>query len=219
MNVSSLERRQSAMIRLSTGIAGARDEIEICQSVVDGLRDDALGYNFVGVFLLDEETGERVLRASVGWDGGPRGYRLHPGEGLSERPLLDGTMHYTADVRGDTRFVPGPVRGSELDLPLVVDGTVEGVLVVESAEAGAFDDEDFDILTAAAQQTGLAIGRARLLAAERRRANEQKALLDTLADVTTELDLSRLLQSMLERSVRWWRAPRPARSTTRISTS
>jgi len=194
--------RQSALLRMSTNIAAARNEEEVYTAVVEGLHDDAIGYAFVSLLMVERETGDRVLRASGGWDGGPRGYRLHPGEGLSERPLLDGTMHYTADVREDARFVPGPVRGSELDLPLVVDGTVEGVLVVESAEAGAFDDEDFDILTAAAQQTGLAIGRARLLAAERRRANEQKALLDTLADVTTELDLSRLLQSMLERSVR-----------------
>ncbi|MDX1674617.1 MAG: GAF domain-containing protein, partial [Longimicrobiales bacterium] len=61
---------------------------------------------------------------------------------------------------------------------------------------------DFEILTAAAQQTGIAIGRARLLEAERRRADEQKALLDTLADVTGELELSRLLQAILERAVR-----------------
>ena len=39
----------------------------MCQAVVDGLRDEALGYDFLGVFLLDEATGDRVLKAGVGW--------------------------------------------------------------------------------------------------------------------------------------------------------
>ena len=45
--------RQSALLRLSTGIAAAHDEDEVCLSVVYGLRDDALGYNFIGLFMVD----------------------------------------------------------------------------------------------------------------------------------------------------------------------
>ena len=82
--------RQAALMRLSTRIAAAQGEDEVCQSVVDGLRDPAIGYDFVGVFLVDTATGDRVLRASVGWDETPEGFRLTPGEGLSERPILDG---------------------------------------------------------------------------------------------------------------------------------
>ncbi|MDX1674400.1 MAG: GAF domain-containing protein, partial [Longimicrobiales bacterium] len=195
-------RRQSALLRLSTNIAAAHGEAEVYTATVEGLRDEALGYTFVSVLTVDPATGDRVLRASVGWDGGPDGYRIEAGTGLSERPLLDGRMHYSPNVKEEPRFVPGPVEGSEVDLPIVVDGEVVGVLAVESVEVDAFGQEDFEILTAAAQQTGIAIGRARLLEAERRRADEQKALLDTLADVTGELELSRLLQAILERAVR-----------------
>jgi signal transduction histidine kinase/DNA-binding response OmpR family regulator/uncharacterized protein YigA (DUF484 family) len=195
-------RRQSALLRLSTSIAAAHGDDEVYQAIVEGLRDDALGYSFVSLLTVDPATGDRVLRASAGWDGGPRDYRLSGDEGLSERPLLDGQMHYSPDVKREARFVPGPVEGSEVDLPIVVDDRVVGVLVVESAAVDAFGPEDFEILTAAAQQTGLAIGRTRLLDAERRRADEQKALLDTLADVTGELELAPLLQAILERAVR-----------------
>jgi signal transduction histidine kinase/DNA-binding response OmpR family regulator/putative methionine-R-sulfoxide reductase with GAF domain len=198
----STAHRQTALLRLSTNIAAAHGETEVCRAVVDGLRDEALGYNFVSVLLVDPATGDRVLRASVGWDDATEGYRLPPGTGLSERPLLDGSKYYSPDVRRETRFVRGPVGGSELDLPISVDEEVIGVLVVESAEVDAFGVEDMEILTAAAQQAGIAIGRARLLEAERRRADEHEGLLDTLADVTTELDLSKLLQSLLERAAR-----------------
>ncbi len=194
-------RRQAALLRLTTGIAAANDETEVYRSMVNGLHDEALGYNFLGVFLLDDETGDRVLQASVGWQDVPRDWRVHRGEGLSELALQDGRLHYTPDVRRESRYLPSLASGSEVDVPLRVDGRTIGVLVVESAEPNAFGEEDFEILTAAANQASIAIGRARLLAAERQRADEHKALLDTMADLSSELELSRVLQAVLERAV------------------
>jgi len=198
---SAAAHRQAALLRLSTEIAAAQDEEGIYRSVVNGLHDEALGYNFLGVFLLDSETGDRVLQASVGWPDVPPDWRVHRGEGLSEQALLDGELHYTPDVTRESKYLPSLSTGSELDVPLRVDGQTIGVLVVESAEPNAFGDEDFEILTAAANQASIAVGRARLLAAERQRADEHKALLDTMAVLSAELELSRVLQAVLERAV------------------
>ncbi len=199
---SAGERRQSALLRLSTGIAVAHDEAEICHGVVDGLRDDALGYNFVGVFLLDEATDERVLRASVGWSDIPPDLRLPATSGISGRALADGRLHFTPRVAEDPEYVPGLGTGSEVDVPILDGDRPMGVLVVESASPDAFGPDDFEILTAAAQHAGIALGRIRLLAAERRRADEQEALLATIADLSAELELSPLLDAVLERSVK-----------------
>lgn len=193
--------RLAALLRLSTRIAAAHDEDEVCRSVVDGLRDPAIGYDFVGVFLVDPETGDRVLRASVGWEGKHEGFRLCAGQGLSERPVLDGKMHYSATASEEEHYVRGATNGSELDLPVHVDEDVVGVLVVESDQQHAFAEDDFLILTAAAQQAGIAIGRARLLQAERRHSEEQRALLDTMQDLSSELELGRLLQRVVKRAV------------------
>ena len=76
-------RRRSALLRLSTRIAAARDEREVCEAVVAGLHDRGLGYDFVAVFLADPATGDRVLEASVGWDGAHQGMRIPAGQGLS----------------------------------------------------------------------------------------------------------------------------------------
>jgi PAS domain S-box-containing protein len=193
--------RQSALLRLSTSIAAAQDEEGVCRCVVDGLRDEALGYDFVGVLLVDPVSGDRVLTASVGWDGAPDGLRIPPGHGLSERPLLDGRLHYAPQVQREPGHYHGATEGCEVDVPLMVDGAPVGVLVVESGEPDAFAHEDFEILNAAAQQASIAIGRARLLRSERARADEQAALLDTLADLAGELELSGLLQALLGRAV------------------
>jgi len=198
---SAAAHRQAALLRLSTAIAAAQDEEAIYRSVVNGLHDEALGYNFLGVFLLDSETGDRVLQASVGWPDVPTEWRVHRGEGLSEQAVQDGKLHYTPDVTRESKYLPSLASGSELDVPLRVNGRTIGVLVVESAEPNAFGDEDFEILQAATNQAGIAIARARLLEAERRRADEHKALLDTMADLSSELELSRVLQAVIERAV------------------
>ncbi|KPL20199.1 MAG: hypothetical protein AMJ93_12540, partial [Anaerolineae bacterium SM23_84] len=189
-------RRQSALLRLSSELAATLEENEVCQRVVQGLRD-TLGYDFVALFLVDETTGNRVLAADVGYDK-PLSL-LRPGEGLSERPLLDGQLNYTPDVTKEPRYFYG-MGGSEVDVPVRIGGQVLGVLTAESKQLDAFSPDDFEVLTAAAQQTGLAIGKARLLAAERQRADELDALRTTMADITAELELSALLQAIVERA-------------------
>jgi len=190
----TLARRQAALLRLAAEIAATHDEADVCRRVVNGLRDPALGYDFVGLFLLDEATGDRVMRASVGWSDLPDGFRIPPGQGLSERAILDGKIHYTPDVTRDPHYVPGLATGCEVDVPVEVDGAVTGVLVVESTAPEAFGREDLEILTAAAHQTGIALGRARLLA-------NQQALIETMADISAELELPKLLEAVLKRAV------------------
>ncbi len=98
-------------------------------------------------------------------------------------------------------FQPGDPSVSELRLPLRVGQSAIGELVVHRARNGIFDSADLEILRAAANQAAVAIGRARLLAAEKQRTGEQRALLATLADLSGELELENLLQAVLERAI------------------
>ncbi|HLF27159.1 MAG TPA: GAF domain-containing protein [Anaerolineae bacterium] len=168
-------QQQAALFRLSAAIAATTDEAEICRCVVAELWDDELGYDTIGLFLIDEVTGEPVLRASAAWPAAP-----------AER---------------STPPQSNPLAGSEVHVPLRIDERIVGALIVESAAPNAFTSDDLDVLNAAANQTGIALGRARLLAAERRRADELEAVRATLADISGELDLSRVLRTVLERSV------------------
>ncbi len=199
---SPLARRQAALIHLSAEIAGAHDEAEVCQRVVDGLRDEALGFEFLGLFLLDPETGDRVLSESFGWPDARPGWRIPPGKGLNERAVLDGRLHYSPHAVDEPEYIPTLGSGAQIDVPLKSGDEVIGVLTVESARVAAFEPEDFEILQAAVDQAGIAIGRARLLAAERRRADEREALLDTIADLSSQLDARELLDNVLGRAVK-----------------
>ena len=199
-------RRQVALLRLSAELAATLDEAEVCQRVVNGLRG-TLGYESVCLFLVDETavkdenatTTERFLAAGVSSEPGVIPTRIPVGQGLSEYPLLDGRLHYTPDVSRDPRYVMG-VGGSEVDVPIRIGEGTAGVLSVERQQLLSFNEADFDVLTAAAQQAGLAIEKARLLAAERQRADELEALRTTMAEITAELELPALLQAIVERA-------------------
>ncbi|HSF82924.1 MAG TPA: PAS domain S-box protein [Anaerolineales bacterium] len=192
----SESQRNAALFRLSAELAAALDEEEICTRVVEGLHD-TLGYDYLALTLLEEETGVRVRVAGIGYEKSPS--RLLPGEGLSERPLLDGQLHYTPDVSQEPTYIPG-MGGSEVDVPIRIGGKVLGVLVAESRQLDDFNEDDFEVLTAAALQVGLALENARLLAAERKRADELDALYATLRELTAELELPSLLQAIVERA-------------------
>ena len=188
--------RQAALVRLSTDLAATIEEQDVCDKVVEGLHE-TLGYDFLALFLVDESTGKRMLVAHRGFIDPPS--PLGPGEGLSERPMLNGKLHYTPDVDEIKHYYYG-MGGSEVDVPIRIDGEVRGVLTAESKQKHAFNEKDFEILTAAAHQAGLAIEKSRLLAAERKRVEELDALQTTLAELTAELDLSTLLEAIVVRA-------------------
>lgn len=98
-------------------------------------------------------------------------------------------------------YEAGDEARSELRLPLRIDQSAIGEIAVQRAGGRAFEQGDLEILAAAANQAGIAIGRARLLAGERQRLAEQRALLDTLADLSGRLELDKLLQTVLQRAV------------------
>jgi len=176
-------RQQTALFRLGANVAAVLNETEVCQRVVAGLRDQALGYEQVSLYLVDDSSGDRVLAACAGETGLLPAERMAPGQGLSERPLLNGRLHYTPDVTKEPRYVRGLDAGSEVDVPILVGESVGGVLIVESRRPDAFNDDDFEMLTAASHVAGVALGGARMLREQRRRVTE----LETIGDISHAL--------------------------------
>lgn len=183
--------QQAALFQLSTELAPILDEDTICRKVVDSLFQH-LGYDYVGIYLVDPVTGDRVLKHSNGWEGIPDLARIPRGSGLTEGPLLDGQIHYTPDVLKEPNYIPGTGTGSEIDLPILVGEKVDGVLSTEKTVTDAFNQSDFDVLTAAANLAGLALTRCRLFSAQRRQYDELSvlhAISMVMTEATNEDDL------------------------------
>jgi len=94
-----------AIARLSAGFTNGLSETEICCEIAQRL-NEVQGYEFVAVYLLEKDTGNRVLQASIGGLGMPNYHQIPPGKGLSQRPLIDGKLQYTPDVSLDDWLSP-----------------------------------------------------------------------------------------------------------------
>lgn len=186
----------AALFRLSADLEAAVSEDEVYRCVTQGLHD-TMGYDFVAIFQYDPKTGIRDLVASAGFVDPVT--PLTPGTGLSERPILNGELHYSPDASQEPGYVYG-AYGSEVDVPIWGKDQVIGVLTCESKQVDAFSDQDFDVLTSAAQITGLAVKKARLIAQEQKRAAEFEALSTTMTEITAENELPVLLQQIVERA-------------------
>ncbi|MDH3495370.1 MAG: GAF domain-containing protein [Gemmatimonadota bacterium] len=115
---------------------------------------------------------------------------------------LAGTSTFEPALRAAAgTFADAKDGGSELRFPLRLEQSAIGELVVRRGREHSFSKGDLEILAAAANQASIAIARARLLDAERKRLGEQRALLDTLADLSGQLELDKLLHAVLERAV------------------
>ncbi len=129
---------------------------------------EQFGFYHVGIFLLDEEHENAVLRASNSQGGErmlARKHRLKIGKsGIVGLVAASGNPRIALDVETDLAFKNNPDlpdTRSELALPLKVAGQIIGVLDVQSTESNAFQPEDTEILYTLADQVAIAIHNAR----------------------------------------------------------
>lgn len=156
-------RRQQALFELSATLAAPLDEPAIYRSLAEHLLDEGLDFRIVAVYSLIAAQGDRVLQICLGpFPGGVPPAQLAAGRGLGAIAIATGRLHYAPDVSIVQSYVPAFATGSEVNVPLLVDGMVVAVLVVQSERAHSFDPRDLDALAAAAHQASNALTRARL---------------------------------------------------------
>lgn len=185
------------LFKLSAELVGLLEEKKICEQVVHQV-NQILKYDFVAFFLMDESTQVRKLIASAGFEN-PVAI-LHPGQGVSEQPFLDGKLQYTPNVTKHDSYFYG-CGGSEIDVPVWASGKVIGVLIAESKRKDAFDEHDFEILTAVSHITGLALEKSHLFSQLNQRVETLEALGLTMTELTAMTDLNTLLKTIVVRAV------------------
>lgn len=136
---------------------------------------EQFGFYHVGIFLLDPQRENAILRASNS-EGGrrmlARKHSLKVGQaGMVGHVASSGNPRIALDVEEDAAFKDNPdLPGtrSELALPLKDADQLIGVLDVQSTESNAFLPEDTEILYTLADQVTIAIQNARSHEATRR---------------------------------------------------
>jgi diguanylate cyclase (GGDEF)-like protein len=91
---------------------------------------------------------------------------------------------------------------SWLGVPLIIHDQVIGMLAIDSTRPDYFTEEHIEKVSAFADHVAISIENARLYQDLQRRIAELAAVRATAADIAAELDLSHLLEAILERAVR-----------------
>jgi signal transduction histidine kinase len=153
------------------------------------------------VALATVEDGKLRLAALAGEDGLaqlPADATTSTGLGLCACTAQSDGPVYAPDVTRDARYVRPPglsgTMRSAAAVPIRLGEELLGVLDAESDRLAAFDAADLAFLEAIANQVAVAIGNARTHAQAARRARMLQALLHTTQELSSTLDLRRLLE-------------------------
>lgn len=188
-----------AAARAAKNITTILDPYELFQRTVDIICDE-FGFYYAGVFLLDDKQQYAVLRAGRG-DAGKaminEGHKLAiGGNSMIGASIANRQGRIALDVGHEAVFFENPhlpETRSEMALPLIVGEDVIGALTVQSVEEAAFHDEDIAALQTMADQLAVAIQNANLHRQAERRSRLLKAANRVGKEVTSILDLEKLL--------------------------
>jgi L-amino acid N-acyltransferase YncA/putative methionine-R-sulfoxide reductase with GAF domain len=119
------------------------------QRVAELVRE-ATGRRWVGVYAVGSDE-----VVNLAWAGpGPPAYPTFPtDQGLTSAVIAQGQTVVSNDVANDPRYLTAlDSTGSEMIVPVVLDGRVVGTLDVEDERTSAFSDEDRQLLEAIAER-------------------------------------------------------------------
>jgi GAF domain-containing protein/HAMP domain-containing protein len=167
-----IERRFAqiqAVAEVGKAVAAQR-ELEDLLNLTTHLISSRFGFYHVGIFLLDSRN-EYALLMAANSNGGKkmldRRHKLRIGaEGIVGTVAGSGEARIALDVGGDAVYFDNPdlpQTRSEMALPLIAGGEVQGVLDVQSLEANAFSADDIPTLQILADQLAIAVQNARML--------------------------------------------------------
>jgi GAF domain-containing protein len=160
-------RQFAAIAQVARATTSIQDEDTLLFRLAQVISEQ-FGFYHVGIFLLDDQRENAVLRASNS-EGGrrmlARRHSLRVGQiGIVGHVASSGNPRIALDVEADAAFKDNPDlpdTRSELALPLKEVGQVIGVLDVQSTEPNAFMPEDTETLYTLADQVAVAIQNAR----------------------------------------------------------
>ena len=159
-----------------------------------------------GFLMLTEANGKLVFRAARALDRETiEAPEFQISRGLVERVAREGQPLLTSDAQNDTWLstrpsVAGLLLRSILCVPLQSKSATIGVIYVDNrVQAGIFTQDDLELLSALGHQAAFAIENARLFGDVQSKLSSLRLLHDISADLSSTLDLNRVLISCLER--------------------
>lgn len=177
------------------------------EQVLNDTLDKALEVTDLDVglmYVLDPQSDELVLYAHRGLVEKSTGDldRLRMGEGPCGRVAQSGEPMVLGDSAQDRQWsrLAAPDEGlkSQIIVPLTSKGKVQGVMALASHERREFPSADVQLITTFGKQIGVGVENAQLHRDVERQLQIQQRLNEVAEQVTSELELDRILPKVLQ---------------------
>ncbi len=205
-------RQTEMLLNISRAVAAMETVDEVLETLVV-LTTKETGAERGTLFLNDPQTGELYSRVAQGAfkreirllnTSGVAGHVFTSGEGII---IHDAYMneHFDSSIDEQTGFVTksilcAPVR--------TVRGEIIGVAQTLNKVDGAFSELDLALLEAMTMQAAVTLQSTQFVERVKKTRKEEMEFLDIVADVTSEIELSALLQKVMGEATRLLKADR-----------
>lgn len=142
-----------------------------------------------GISLIDEKTGEVVMRAQLGWEQDfthQSPMRVPINMGMSGEVISNNSVVIYNDLKAADKLAVPRFRQERFQAiamaPMHARNKIVGILSIMSSQPNSFDDEVVGVLEAIADTVGVALDNARLYETTVEEQNSLSAILDSTAD-------------------------------------
>lgn len=186
---------------LSVEFISILDLDELIERVARRVKE-VIEYKFFNLLLVDESRGGLVWKKSIGYP--PEEVARHEliplDRSIASAAVRTGHTIIVDDLHTDARNFRVPVEGgeeprSEIAVPLILvrEQRVVGVLTLESGEPNYFNRDHERLINVLGNHLAIALEHARLYDELRQRTREMRTLIEIGHEITSILDLDRLL--------------------------
>jgi diguanylate cyclase (GGDEF)-like protein len=189
-------RAITAVQSVSQTVASTLELEQIFQTVVDMLKD-TFGYTFVSIYLLDGDL--LRLGAQIGYPPELAYTEIPIAFGIAGRTVQSREIQFIPNVRNEPGFLRASHEiESEICVPLLKEGTVLGVLNVESQPGRPLTQTDVELLASLAAPIAVSVDNARLHSSVK-----SLALTDALTTLANRRAFDYALEAEVARVIRY----------------
>ncbi|MEX0323567.1 MAG: GAF domain-containing protein [Puniceicoccaceae bacterium] len=202
MNERSDQPAIDALYRIIRVVSSTEDPKEALELIIDEIMN-VLPADSAAVELINPDHNSLEVEVYRGFPRSLESTQLKVGAGLTGWVAYNGKALNIGNVKKDPRYIEvDPRIVSELVVPLCRDdGSVIGVVNVDSYKENAFSKQDKKVLTLMASEATRVLSRLWLIQKLRQTAHQLEVLIDIAQSVVAKRQLDEILQTITSRSM------------------
>lgn len=191
-----------SLYKISSLVSNTEDPKEALDLILEEIVR-VLKPSSASISLINPDSKKLELEVSRGLTDEWTKIDLALGQGITGWTALHGTPLIVPDVRAEPRYISArPSVKAEMAVPMEDEGSVIGVVNVDSETVNAYDESALKILTLLTNEASRVVSRLWLIRKLRTKANQLEALVNIGRGLSGELDVDTILSNLTQEGLK-----------------